>query len=174
MKILTLGHPTLVQQAQMVRWPDARLAADIASLREALADFRREHGFGRAIAAPQLGISKRLIFVNLETFVGAIINPRISWRSDEMFSVWDDCLSVPDSLVKVRRHKSISVKFEDSHTCTQCWEYLTPDLSELLQHEVDHLDGILMTARAIDADSIVPIAMRAELIESPSRSVRSL
>ena len=164
--ILVKGDPLLAQPSVPVEWPDENLDADIGKLRTALHDFRREHGFGRAIAAPQVGISKRIVYLHVDRWQGAIANPQITWRSTERFAVWDDCLSVPDSIVRVMRHRSISVTFRDTHGDGHEWENLPEDLSELLQHEIDHLDGVLMTDRAIDADSIRPISDRAELIDA--------
>ena len=84
-----------------------------------------------------------------------VINPEITWRSEEMFTLWDDCMSFPDLLVKVLRHRSISVRFLDERGSMQIWTRLGLAESELLQHEVDHLDGILAVDRALDRDSIV-------------------
>ena len=81
-----------------------------------------------------------------------------------MFEVWDDCLSVPDQLVLVRRHVSISLDYQDDTGQSHGWNDLTRDESELMQHEIDHLDGILMTERAIDDDSIRPMSERASLV----------
>jgi peptide deformylase len=69
-----------------------------------------------------------------------------------MFELWDDCMSFPNLLVKVKRHKSLTIKYLDENWQTQEWQ-MTDDLSELLQHEYDHLDGILCTMRAIDEKS---------------------
>ena len=65
-RLLTIGAPALERQASSVAWPDATLAQEVEALHEALAAFRRRHGFGQAIAAPQLGIHKRLIAFNLD------------------------------------------------------------------------------------------------------------
>ena len=66
--------------------------------------------------------------------------------------VWDDCMCFPDLLVKVIRHKSCRIRYRN-----QDWKeeamFLHGDLSELLQHEYDHLDGILAVSRAIDGKS---------------------
>ena len=164
--ILTKGDPLLAQTSQPVEWPDERLVAYIDVLRTALHDFRDQHGFGRAIAAPQVGISKRIVYLHVDRWQGAIVNPQITWRSTEQFALWDDCLSVPDIVVRVMRHRSISVTFCDTQGDGHRWENLPEDLSELLQHEIDHLDGVLMTDRAIDANSIRPISERAALIDA--------
>lgn len=162
--ILTRGNPLLETPSQPVQWPDPALADELARLQQALHAFRQAHGFGRAIAAPQLGIMKRVIALNLGATPFALINPIITWRSSETFEVWDDCLSVPDSLVRVRRHRSISVAYLDPQGREHHWETLPADLAELIQHEIDHLDGVLMTERAVDADSIRPVSEHATLV----------
>jgi peptide deformylase len=110
-------------------------------------DVRAKYGFGRGIAAPQLGIMKRLIYVNIDKPI-IIVNPEIIYKSDEMFELWDDCMSFPNLFVKVKRHKIIKFKYLDEN-----WEEkectVQGDLSELFQHEFDHLNGILSTDRAV-------------------------
>ena len=82
----------------------------------------------------------------------ALINPELSDLSTEMFELWDDCMSFPNLLVKIKRHKSLTLTFYDLNWEKQTW-YLKDDLSELIQHEFDHLNGILATQRAVDAKS---------------------
>lgn len=164
--ILVIGDPALTTRCAPVDWPDAELSGQLQALQDTLADFRRRKGFGRAIAAPQVGIAKRVVAVHLGATPFALINPEITWKSAELFEVWDDCLSVPDRVVRVRRHRSISLRFLDEHGRERHWRDLPPDTSELIQHEVDHLDGILMTERAIDDRSVRPIDEHAALIGS--------
>ena len=80
------------------------------------------------------------------------INPVIKNASEEMVELWDDCMSFPDLLVKVRRHKKFRLEFRDNEW-NECSMDLDGDLSELLQHECDHLAGILAVQRAIDGKS---------------------
>ena len=114
--------------------------------------FRAKHKRGRAIAAPQIGVMKRLMYMNIDKPV-VFINPVFSWKSKEMIELWDDCMSFPDLLVKVVRHETCRIKFRDLNWQEHEWD-LTGDLSELLQHEYDHLDGILAVMRAIDGKSL--------------------
>jgi peptide deformylase len=69
-----------------------------------------------------------------------------------MLTLWDNCLSFPCLSVKVKRHKSCRITYRDLKWQEKTAE-LEGDLSELLQHEVDHLDGILATQRAVDLKS---------------------
>jgi len=126
--------------------------------------FRRAHGYGRALAAPQVGIGKRVVAMNLGAQPFALLNPEIIWQSDNFFEVWDDCLSIPNRIVRVRRHCSVSVRFWDDQWRERNWTQLPMDLSELVQHEIDHLDGILMLDRAWGDDPIRPIAEHSRLV----------
>ncbi|MSR61231.1 MAG: peptide deformylase [Planctomycetes bacterium] len=155
-EILQLGDPRL-------RWPSAPVpdacAAGVrvllARLHENLADFRAARGFGRAIAAPQLGRRVRVVAFNLGRGPRALINPRIVAQSDETFTLWDDCLCFPDLLVRVRRARSVTIEFDDERGHPQVWKDLAPAESELFQHELDHLDGVLALDRAVDAEAVV-------------------
>jgi peptide deformylase len=77
------------------------------------------------------------------------INPELRDLSDEKFELWDDCMSFPNLLVKVIRHKSLTIKYLDENWQPCEWQ-MSDSLAELLQHECDHLDGILCTMRAVD------------------------
>ena len=133
----------------------AALARD---LKDTLADFRTRKGFGRGIAAPQIGSTERIIYVDFD-LSGALINPKIIHRSRRTFVLWDDCFSFPDLLMRVRRHHSIEVSYLDLEGQTKSVR-ATGALSELLQHEIDHIDGILAIDRAIDRKHII---LRSEL-----------
>jgi threonine dehydratase/peptide deformylase len=162
--ILVKGHPDLQRPSRAVLWPDPELPEQIAALHATLRDFHDRCGFGRAISAVQAGICKRLIVMDLGAGPIALINPVITWRSEATWELWDDCLSVPDHLVRVRRHQSISVHYTDKIGRSWHWQHLPLDLAELIQHEMDHLDGILMDVRAVAAAAIRPIAEREALV----------
>jgi peptide deformylase len=123
----------------------------VQDLHEVMEAIRERYSFGRAIAAPQLGIMKRLIYMNIDKPV-VIINPEFTELSDDLFELWDDCMSLPMLFVRLKRHKEATIKFRDENWQQQQWN-LEGDMSELLQHEYDHLDGILCTMRAIDEKS---------------------
>ena len=157
--ILLLGNPQLWQPSELVTDIPSHATQDlIRDLSETLAKFRVTNGFGRAIAAPQIGAQQRVIYTNVQGGI-ALINPVITAASQEMFELWDDCFSLPNLMVRVQRHVAITVAYTDEQGAAQQLE-LAHDLSELLQHEIDHLDGILATDRAIDKRSF---AMRSEV-----------
>lgn len=153
--ILPFGNPALYQQSDAVQANDHNLPAQIEQMFQVLADFQQKNGWGRAVAAPQLGIHKRMIAVNLGEGPFIMINPDITYASEEKFVVWDDCMSMPTLLVEVERHLSIDVDYLNGDFEPQQFAQCTPDLSELLQHEIDHLNGVVMTDRVIDVGSII-------------------
>jgi len=150
--ILQLGNPLLYEACEPVLKTELPLVKNwVEDLDNVMREIRAKYNFGRAIAAPQLGIMKRLIYMNIDKPI-VFINPKFINLSDEMFELWDDCMSFPNLLVKVRRHKFLTIKYLDENWQMQEWK-MEDDLSELLQHEYDHLNGILCTMRAIDEKS---------------------
>jgi peptide deformylase len=154
--ILKLGNPLLRKKSLKVTdFNEPDFESKIKLLKKALNDFRKDKGFGRGISAIQIGIDKKMTALNLgkETFV--ILNPEITYFSKEKFVMWDDCMSFPDLLVKVKRSKTINIKYYDEKGSIHEWKNLSQAESELLQHETDHLDGVLALDRAIDSKSII-------------------
>ncbi len=150
--LLQLGNPLLYEVCEPILQSELPSVKNwVTDLHNVMEEIRAKYNFGRAIAAPQLGIMKRLIYMNIDTPT-VFINPEFSHLSEEMFEIWDDCMSFPNLLVRVKRHKALTIKYLDENWQSQEWE-MTDDLSELLQHEYDHLDGILCTMRAIDGKS---------------------
>lgn len=150
--ILKLGDPRLYEVCEPVLPSDLRLVPEwTQQLHEAMEDIRRVYGFGRGIAAPQLGIMKRMFYLNLDRPY-IILNPELKGHSEELFELWDDCMSFPNLLVKVKRHQSLTLEYLDENWEKQSWT-VNDALSELIQHEYDHLDGVLCTMRAIDQKS---------------------
>ena len=77
-----------------------------------------------------------------------LINPLIQSPSPDMIEIWDDCMSFPDLLVRVKRHVSFTIVYRDEHWVEEM--RVEGVLSELLQHEIDHQDGVLAVSRAVD------------------------
>jgi len=150
--LLLLGDPLLYAVCEPVLPSELPLVKDwVADLDNVMAEVKARYNFGRAIAAPQLGIMKRLIYMNIDRPV-VFINPELTHLSEEMFELWDDCMSFPNLLVKVQRHRSLTIKYLDERWQPREWD-MKDDLSELLQHEYDHLNGVLCTMRAVDEKS---------------------
>ncbi|MBI1807510.1 MAG: peptide deformylase [Ignavibacteria bacterium] len=171
-EILLLGNPVLRVKCEKVRnFADPEVDRTIQDLRDTLNNFRISRGFGRGIVAPQIGVGKRVIFINMDEPV-AIINPEITKRSRQLMTMWDDCFSFPDIMVKVKRHAKITVTYYDENGKKQHLEAVG-GLSELLQHEIDHINGVLAVDRAIDSKHII---LRSEWakISGASKSVHVL
>ena len=150
--ILLLGNPKLYEISAEVKKEELpALLPQIELMWQCILDFRKTYGFGRAIAAPQVGVQKRIIALNINKPF-AMCNPVLSDLSNEKFEIWDDCMSFPGLFVKVMRHKKLTLTFYDLNWEKQTW-HLEDDMAELIQHEYDHLDGILATQRAIDNKS---------------------
>ena len=153
-KILLLGDPQLYEIS------DAIAPEELESLRPVFSDMfdcikavRRDYGFGRAIAAPQIGVKKRLICILTERPY-IILNPQLEFIGKEMSELLDDCMSFPGLLVRVRRYRHCILRYRDE-TWAPREIPMDDDMAELIQHEYDHLDGILATMRAIDSKSFV-------------------
>ncbi|MHA1907701.1 MAG: peptide deformylase [Candidatus Thorarchaeota archaeon] len=150
--ILHLGNPDLYEVSTPVEESELEsIPSIISDLHDTLMDFRTRYGVGRAIAAPQIGIAKRIIYLN-EDEPTVFINPELVDLSPEMIELWDDCMSFPELLVRVSRHRTCRINYFDMNWNPQSME-LEDDLSELLQHEYDHLNGILAVDRAEDKRS---------------------
>ena len=153
-EILLLGDPRLYEVSAPVLQEELEtLRPVIEDLFDCIRAIRRDYGFGRAIAAPQIGVQKRLICI-LTDRPYVIINPELEFVGEETMELLDDCMSFPKLLVRVRRYRHCILRYTDEH-----WQRrelrMDDDMAELIQHEYDHLDGILATMRAIDSRSFV-------------------
>jgi peptide deformylase len=148
-RILQLGDPLLRSVSLRVSCEDA--SPVLRDLADTLAEFRRTHGFGRAISAIQIGAPLRVIFVELDRVRYELINPEFTWRSPELFDLWDDCFSFPNLMVRLQRHCAIRLRHEKRNGSIGEIE-AAGALAELIQHEMDHLDGVLAVDRAIGRD----------------------
>lgn len=152
-KILLLGNEDLYRISEEVRYEEIRDAKHIIKdLHDTLMDFREKYEYGRAIAAPQLGYFKRIIYMNINDCETIFINPKLEFLDNEMIEVWDDCMSFPNLFVKVKRYNRCKIYYKDLDWNDNVME-VEGDISELLQHEYDHLNGVLAISRAIDDHS---------------------
>jgi peptide deformylase len=151
-EILLLGNPELYKISTEIKKEELKTVKSVVKdLHDTLMDFKQKYKAGRAIAAPQIGVTKRLIYQYITEPV-VYINPDLSLVGNDTIHIWDDCMSFPDILVKVRRHRVCRIQYYDL-----TWEFhnktCKDDLSELLQHEYDHLNGVLAVSRAINGES---------------------
>ena len=155
--VLQLGDPLLRQTCARVLDPtEAEIQELVRDLADTLAYWRAKTGYGRGIAAPQIGVLKRVIFLKLPGVEPwPLVNPQIVHASDEKIVVWDACLSFLSIFMQVERRRLIRVRYQNLQG--QTLEFEAGDernLSELLQHEIDHLDGILAIDRVVDQKTI--------------------
>ncbi len=158
-EIIQLGHPTLREISREIADPgSAEVRRVLADLRDTLHDFQRRQGFGRGISAVQIAEPIRLIYIEIDGRQYSLLNPKLVAQGGGKLLVWDDCFSFPELRVRLMRAAQVRVEYLDETGAPQTVE-AGEDFSELLQHELDHLDGILAVDRAIDQDSF---ATRAE------------
>ena len=151
-RIIQLGDPVLREISRPVmRAADAE--ATVADLRDTLHEFQRTHGFGRGISAIQIGIAERVIYMEFEGAPWCLINPEFEYLSPEKFQLWDDCFSFPGLLVRLERSNSVGLRFTNEAGEPRNLA-ASGAFSELIQHEMDHLDGILAIDRALDRNSL--------------------
>lgn len=146
-RILQLGDALLREISSPVE-TIASAQPVLDGLRDTLHEFQRTHGFGRGISAIQIGLATRVIYLEFEGTAYCLINPEYEWLSEEKFRLWDDCFSFPDLLVWLERSETLRLRYTDEHGSAQTVD-ASGALSELIQHEMDHLDGILAVDRAI-------------------------
>jgi peptide deformylase len=157
-RIRLLGDPILRAQCEPIAKPQSTAVRMILDdLRETLRDWQSRFGSGRAIAAPQIGAPVRLVYVEMDQ-PWPLLNPEIVDIGYEDFTVWDDCFSFPNLLVRVSRAYRIKVRYQDLKANWHEVE-LEGDRAELLQHEIDHLDGVLAVDRPHGLD---PFCVREE------------
>lgn len=160
-KILKLGDPRLYEVSARITEEDAGSIREwVRDLHDTLMDYRSVYGAGRAVAAPQIGIPKRLLYMHTDK-PHVFINPVLRFPDEETYELKDDCMSFPGILVKVSRHRRAVIDYLDEDYKPRTM-HLEGDLSELLQHEYDHLDGILATMRAVDDRSFFMEEMKRD------------
>ena len=152
-EILLLGNQELYKPSKEVAADEFSHAKKVvADLHDTMMEFRKKYGFGRAIAAPQINEHYRIIYMNFDTTSIAFINPILEPMGDSTFEMWDDCMSFPGLEVRLKRYEKVRIHYQDLDGQHGRAEF-EGDLAELIQHEYDHLDGILAVQRAIDNKS---------------------
>src|SRR5262245_60548740 len=113
-RIRLLGDPVLRAKSEEITKPRSAAVRVIADdLRETLRDFRERHGFVRGIASPQICAPVRVLHIEMNDTPWTLVNPEIVDIGTEDFSVWDDCFSIPDLMVRVQRAYRVRVKWDD-------------------------------------------------------------
>lgn len=153
-RVLKMGEPLLREVARPVTRFDAELAELIADMDETM---RALHGAG--IAAPQIGVSLRAVIFELKDNpryphiapvpYTVLINPLVTPLDAEQDEGWEGCLSVPGMRGLVPRHRRVRYQGFDQHG-TPIDRSVEGFHARVVQHEVDHLDGILFPQRVRD------------------------
>lgn len=137
MELKFLGEPCLTTVSEPVSEVDEQLRAFISGM------FRVMRGAGGVgLAAPQVGRTVRVFVVDVEHHVRAFINPQITAASEEQSSYEEGCLSIPHIYERVLRPRRVSVQYLDENG-KRCAVDADGILARVIQHEYDHLDGIL-------------------------------
>lgn len=102
------------------------------------------------LAAPQVGVDKRICVVSWEDHNIIAINPHIVWKSEETYDAEEACLSWPGKIILAKRYKEIEVEFFNVNTNEKMSQKYSDFVAEIWQHEIDHLEGI--TENVVDKD----------------------
>jgi peptide deformylase len=153
--VLLFGDPRLRTKAVPVDFNASDWREEAHDLLDTLLDLKRRLGFGRGLAAPQIGSRHRLIAFDCTFGRFVAVNPEITWLTAETEAVWDDCFSLPGTCMAVLRHRSASLRCHDLEGREIALEHLDFSLSELVQHEMDHLNGVLMMDRLMHPTAII-------------------
>ena len=138
MEILTKENKLLRKKSKRVAKIDDTIRNLAASLMETM---KSNNGVG--LAAPQVGIHKCVIVISLDGRDKVLINPEIIFKSDELEECEEGCLSIPGEYIQKKRHKSVTVKYRNlsGHPLLETHTGL---MARVIQHEIDHLSGVLM------------------------------
>jgi peptide deformylase len=151
-RIRQLGDPVLREVSMPVT--DILQAKSVRDdLRDTLHEFQRTHGFGRGISAVQTGVAVRMIYIEFEGTAYSLMNPAWEFLSPQTFALWDDCFSFPELLVWLERSVTVRLTYINE-SGAQAHLEASGALSELLQHEMDHLDAVLAIDRALPGNSL--------------------
>lgn len=145
-----LGDPVLRTPCTPVEQPADPYVAEVAAdLADTLADWVRRTTYGRGIAAPQVGVSLRLLHLNL-TGPWTLANPVVTARSATTWEPWEACLSFSLAFFcRVPRHTWVEVGYQSLDGRDHALRADGP-LAHVLQHEIDHLEGLLAVDRMAD------------------------
>jgi peptide deformylase len=143
LEIVKFPNPILLYPAQTVAWIDSRIRRLTHDMLETMCA-----ASGNGLAAPLVGVQKRVIVVSVGEDPLVLVNPKIAATEGEQVGL-EGCLSVPDLVGEVRRAEWVMVKGLNRRGWPVSLE-AEGLLARVLQHEIDHLDGILFIARIED------------------------
>lgn len=147
--IMKAGHPVLKQVAEPVEFVNKKMRTLIEDMAETM---YKTDGVG--LAAPQIGVSQRIIVLDDGNGLLELINPEITHKEGSQIGL-EGCLSVPGYYGDVERFDKITVKAIDKHN-KKVTIKAEGFLARILQHEIDHLDGLLFIEKADNLQRIEP------------------
>ena len=145
-----LGNTQLPRRGHSGGYQD--LTSLFADLRDTLLAFRRRNGTAKAIAAPQIGVLARVVYLHQPGPPRFLVNPMLKPLGTKTTEAWESCMSFPGLYVRTRRSAACSVTYVDRDGEGRA-ESASGELAVVLQHECDHLDGVLSLQRAADEHS---------------------
>jgi peptide deformylase len=142
-RVRKYGDPVLRERARPVPQVDAAVRRQIAQMRRLLED-----AMEAGLAATQLGILNRVFVYRVEPDgpIHALVNPELEWAGAEVEAGEEGCLSIPGIWIEVARPSRVRVQALDEHGEPVVIEADMPE-ARVLQHELDHLDGVLTLDR---------------------------
>ena len=140
--VVTIGDEILREKAVLVRRFDARLRNMLDAMAETMYEFD-----GVGLAAPQIGISKQIVVIDVGDGLWELINPKIVEKSGNVLGL-EGCLSVPEKQGYVYRAQKILVQAQDRYG--EPIEFEAENyFARACQHEIDHLNGVLYVDKLV-------------------------
>ncbi|MFT6270184.1 MAG: peptide deformylase [Alphaproteobacteria bacterium] len=160
MKIKQVGDPILRVVSEAVTTEDfenGTVANTIKTMQNILNGIQAiSSENGNAISAPQVGVPIRLVVLRIEGKFVNIINPTFSTQSADTFMFEEECFSFYNMRAKVKRHQSVTLSYKNEAQ-KQKIQTMSGEFAGLIQHEVDHLNGIFFLDKVEDKVSVVSI-----------------
>lgn len=152
-KVVRMGHPVLRQVAKPVPVEDIKKPEMKTLIQDMIETM--DHYQGRGLAAPQIDVGLRVVVMiwdfdpDEEAYLQVLINPELTFLTQDNSTFWEGCLSVPGMIGKVSRPNRLRVKaFDDDG---EKLDFIAEDFTAtVIQHECDHLDGKLYVDRISD------------------------
>ena len=136
-KVIYIGNPLLRLVSKKIEVFDEKLREFVEELSKAM---YVEDGVG--LAAPQVGVSKRIFVYDAGEGIRVVINPEFLWKSEETVKMEEGCLSIPGIYADLFRPSSVKLRYQDVEGNFH-EEELSEYAARIVQHEADHLEGVL-------------------------------
>ena len=164
-RILTAEEPILRERAKKVTSFDPSLGRLLDDMLETMRDAP-----GVGLAANQIGVPLQVAVIELEEKVTELVNPELVKGSGEIVD-WEGCLSIPGFVAEVARHAKVTVKARDRHG--KEFRVKGEELfARALQHEIDHLNGVLYIDYLESLEELVRVSERpSEVQEETSAGI---